>query len=107
MPWRLQRFQEAQCLHFITSVVNTATPCWPSHTPATCSWQMLERSRGWYGFYVCGFVVMPEHIHLLISEPERSKLSIALQMLKQNSARELHPVEGAPSWEPRYYDFNV
>ncbi|HZP00087.1 MAG TPA: transposase [Terriglobia bacterium] len=69
--------------------------------------QMLERSRGWYGFYVCGFVVMPEHIHLLISEPERSKLSIALQMLKQNSARELHPVEGAPSWEPRYYDFNV
>jgi putative transposase len=50
---------------------------------------------------------MPEHVHLLIGEPERGKLSSALQMLKQNVAREMHPPEGTPFWEPRYYDFNV
>ena len=50
---------------------------------------------------------MPEHVHLLISEPERSKLSTVLQMLKQNVARQLRLPEGNPFWEPRYYDFNV
>jgi putative transposase len=44
---------------------------------------------------------------LLISEPEQSRLSTALQMLKQNVARELRLPEGSPFWLPRYYDFNV
>ncbi len=40
-------------------------------------------------------------------EPERTKLSVALQMLKQNVARRLREPEGGPLWQPRYYDFNV
>jgi putative transposase len=50
---------------------------------------------------------MPEHVHLLISEPERSRLSTVVQMLKQNVARELRLPEESPFWTPRYYDFNV
>jgi putative transposase len=63
--------------------------------------------RGWYEFYVPGYVVMPEHVHLLISKPRKAKLSTALQMLKQNVARELRLPEGNPFWLERYYDFNV
>ena len=48
---------------------------------------------------------MPEHVHLLVSEPERGKLFVAIQMLKQNVAHKLAP--GERFWEPRYYDFNV
>ena len=50
---------------------------------------------------------MPEHVHLLITEPERAKLSVALQMLKQNVARLLREIEGGSFWQARYYDFNV
>lgn len=50
---------------------------------------------------------MPEHVHLWMSEPKRTKLCVAIQMLKQNVAHKLRPVEGIPSWEPRYYDFSV
>ena len=50
---------------------------------------------------------MPEHVHVLITEPERAKLSLALQMLKQNVARQLREPEGGSFWQPRYYDFNV
>jgi putative transposase len=67
----------------------------------------FDDKRKWYGFYVAGYVVMPEHVHLLLTEPERSKLSVALQMLKQNVARQLRDSEGGPFWLPRYYDFNV
>jgi REP element-mobilizing transposase RayT len=31
---------------------------------------------------VIGFVVMPEHVHLLLSEPEGGSLAALLQMLK-------------------------
>ena len=41
--------------------------------------------------YVKGYVVMPEHVHLLVSEPERSRLRVALQMLKQIVAQKLKP----------------
>jgi len=51
---------------------------------------------------------MPEHVHLLISEPERAKLSLALQMLKQTVSRKLRSkISRAPFWQARYYDFNV
>jgi len=44
---------------------------------------------------------------MLVTEPERAKLSVALQMLKQNVARVLREVEGGAFWQARYYDFNV
>jgi putative transposase len=68
----------------------------------------LERARRWYGFYVVGYVVMLEHVHLLVSEPERSSLAVALQMMKQIVSRKVsHTSAGNPFWQPRYYDFNV
>jgi putative transposase len=68
---------------------------------------MFERTRRWYGFCVAGYVVMPEHVHLPVAEAERAKFSIALQMLKQNVARQRREPEGGRSGKARYYDFNV
>ena len=107
MPWSLQRLQQAQCLHFITFSCQHRDPLLGAPQSRDFFLKTFERVRQWYGFFVCGYVVMPEHVHLLISEPSRSKLCTVLQMLKQNTAHELRPVEGAPLWEPRYYDFNV
>ena len=68
--------------------------------------QTLERVRKWYGLYVTGYVVMPEHVHLLISEPERASLAVAIQMLKQIVSYQLHKLAaGGPFWQARYYDF--
>jgi len=51
-------------------------------------------------------VVMPEHVHLLVSEPERATLATALQALKQAVSRRLTG-GGEAFWQERYYDFNV
>ena len=32
----------------------------------------LEQVRRQYGFFVTGYLVMPEHVHLLVSEPEQA-----------------------------------
>ena len=107
MPWGLKRFQEARCLHFLTFSCCGRAPFLGTSHARDIFEQTLEQTRHWYGFYVAGYVVMPEHVHLLVSEPERAKLSVALQMLKQNVARRLREPEGGPFWQPRYYDFNV
>ncbi len=67
----------------------------------------LERVRRWYGCYVSGYVVMPEHVHLLISEPERGGLPVVVQMLKQITSRQLRRPELPRFWQVRYYDFPV
>jgi REP element-mobilizing transposase RayT len=88
--------------------------------------QILEAGQR-YLFVVVGYVVMPDHIHLLSSEPEQGKPSTVVQVLKQGFARQvLHkrrcPDEqavgglssvlfakgGQPHvWQRRFYDFNV
>ncbi len=58
--------------------------------------------------FITGYVVMPEYVHLLVGEPERTRLSTAIQMLKQNVARQLGvPDSHLRFWQRRYYDFNV
>jgi len=108
MPQGLKRFQEAHCLHFITFSCYDRAPLLASPETRRTFEQTLEQVRQWYGLYVTGYVVMPEHVHLLVSEPERGKLSTALQMLKQITAHKL--MSHAPAgifWQARYYDFNV
>jgi putative transposase len=50
---------------------------------------------------------MPEHVHLLLSEPERKKLSLVIQMLKQITSRKLRVPDQPRFWQARYYDFPV
>ena len=64
----------------------------------------LEAMRRKYGFTIDSYVVMPEHVHLLVSEPRNATLSVALQALKISVSRRSVP---RPFWQPRFYDFNV
>ena len=107
MPTGLQRYQQARDLHFLTFSCYRRQPLLASASARRTFEQRLERVRRWYGLLVTGYVVMPEPVHLLVSEPERSTLAVALQMLKQVTARKLAPGGGTPFWQARYYDFNV
>ena len=50
---------------------------------------------------------MPEHVHLLMSEPGKGVLWTAIQSLKQGVTRRLALGASEPFWQSRYYDFNV
>jgi REP element-mobilizing transposase RayT len=39
---------------------------------------------------VVGYVVMPEHFHLWLSEPERGDPSVVMKVLKQRFTRRVH-----------------
>ncbi len=93
MPRGLKRYQETRDLHFITFSCYCRAQLLGTPQARRVFEQTLERVRRWYGLFVTGYVVMPEHVHLLIGEPERSTLAVAIQMLKQMVAQKLTPTD--------------
>jgi putative transposase len=107
MPWSLKRFQETGQLHLLTFSCYKRRPnFWTVESRATFELS-LERVREHYKLCVFGYVVMPEHIHLLVSEPDGGRLAQAMQSLKQGVARRLALRAPDSFWQARYYDFNV
>jgi putative transposase len=105
MPWSLTRYQHTGDLHFVTFSCYRRQPLLGPDARSLFE-TAVERTRLGYQFFVTGYVVMPEHVHLLVSEPRRSTLASAIQALKQSVARRLvGPDEHF--WQKRYYDFNV
>ena len=108
MPKELTRYQHTRKLHHIAFSCYHHQALLSSAEACDLVVETLERVRRWYGFYLNAYVVMPDHVHLLMSEPERGELSVVIQMLKQIVSRKLHHCEKAdPFWQRRYYDFNV
>ena len=123
MPSGLHRSYGAHHLHFITCSCYRRLPFLKSPHSINCFLDILEQVRVRYRFVVVGYVVMPEHIHLLITEPELGTPSTVMQVLKQRTARALLPrrkrrnprqqhlfgeeLQPRAFWQARFYDFNV
>jgi putative transposase len=112
MPDGLKRFHHSGQSHFITFTCYHRLPYLAGEKACKTFVAALERARLRYTFRVYGFVVMPEHIHLLISEPERGAVANAIQSLKLSSsmrtAAERERVgQRSPLWQKRYYDRNI
>ncbi len=122
MPAGLRRFYGAGHLHFLTASCYRREPHLGSAWRRDLFVNVLERMRVRYQFVVVAYVVMPEHFHLLVSEPEKSNLSVVMQALKLGVARRIlgarkrrergqallwnEPPE-EHIWQTRFYDYNV
>jgi len=107
MPWGLKRSQQTDNFHFITFSCYKRRPNLGSPESRSTFETALERVRQQYELCAYGYVVMPEHVHLLVSEPERGTLAQAMPSLKQGVARRLALRAADSFWLERYYDFNV
>ena len=66
---QLKRYHAAGQLHFITCSCYRRMPLLGTARARDCFLTILSEVRARYDFALLGYVVMPEHIHLLISEP--------------------------------------
>ena len=125
MPRRLYRSYGSGYLHFITSICYRRRPFLNTPRRRILFVKILEDVRQRYNFVVVGYVVMPEHFHLLISEPERSNPSTVIQALKLGVVRRVlaaqkrdarmngtqdplcQDLPGSRMWQARFYDYNV
>jgi REP element-mobilizing transposase RayT len=112
-------------LHFVTFSCYRRRPLLGTVRARDRFVKILDEVRRRHAFRLVGYAVMPEHVHLLMSEPAKKNLSKILQVLKQKVARALlrkqkastsaqlslpfdgGETEGAHFWQRRFYDFNV
>jgi putative transposase len=104
MTQGLVRYHNTGGFHFLTWSCYHRRPYLTWRKQKEVFEHSLETMRLRYGFVVCGYVLMPEHIHIMTNEPSNAGLSKAIQAIKlsvsvQSSER--------PFWQARYYDFNV
>ena len=104
MPKGLVRYQSEGDDHWITFSCYHRLPYLGSPESRDLFEDSLEQTRKKYEFEVLGYVVMPEHVHMLLSEPSNAPLKTAIQALKLSVSRRS---KQRPFWLPRYYDFNI
>ncbi|HWA96501.1 MAG TPA: transposase [Terracidiphilus sp.] len=104
MPRGLVRYQQTGNFHFLTFSCYQRKPYLHTAQAKDIFETSLEQTRIHYLFVIVGYVLMPEHVHLLVSEPRNGELMRAIQALKISVARRLTE---RPFWQRRYYDFNV
>jgi putative transposase len=124
MPKNLKRFTGCGDLHFITFCCYQRRPLLATVRARNLAVKVLEEVRARYGFALLGYVIMPEHVHLLISESGRVSPAKIIQVFKQRLSRRMRRKKrtgkgqltlGFPEaagalrrfWQRRYYDFNV
>lgn len=123
MPTGLKRYYGRGDLHFLTFGCYQRRDLLATRLARDLFLCELKRVRQEYEFRLFGYVVMPNHVHLLIDEPVKRTVSTVLQMLKQRVARKMRRVKQDESeneqafplevpalrsfWQARFYDFNV
>jgi putative transposase len=107
MPPRLKRYHEFGDHHFITFSCDQREPLLSDPSVRNIVEEELERVRKRFDWKIAGYVIMPEHIHLLTNEPSLCPLSLTMQRLKQQISIRHQSHGFTRLWLPRYYDFNV
>jgi putative transposase len=124
MPARLRRAYGTGYVHFITFSCYQRRPLLGTPPCRDLFLRILKETRNRFAIVVVGYVVMPEHVHLLISEPENFNHSVVVQVLKQRFAHELLErlrqrgdfpegslwrtvLKQGHVWQRRFYDFVV
>src|SRR5579885_2820292 len=125
MPAGLKRVFGLGDLHFLTFSCYRRLPLLKSARARDIFVRELAGVRAEMRFRLIGYVMMPEHVHLLISEPPGKTPSTVLHRLKLRVAKRLRRKRRRPAaeqmellflksvqaprsfWQARFYDFNV
>ncbi|HXR38626.1 MAG TPA: transposase [Terracidiphilus sp.] len=106
MPDGLKRLHHSGQSHFLTFSCYHRLPLLAEMQMEEEFLRAPEQTRRRFRMHVWGYVVMPEHVHLLLSETDQGVLSKAMQMLKTRVSRQARKkgrrVAGElPFWQAR------
>ena len=106
MPTGLKRFQQTKQFHFVTF------SCYKRQSFLRCGESkdtvehILEQTRRQQGLCIADYVLMPEHVHLLMNEPPNTLVAMFLKAFKQEVSRKVKG-ERKQFWQTRYFDRNI
>lgn len=89
MPKNLKRITGRGDLHFITFCCYQRRPLLGTVRARNAAIKILAEVRARYGFAIVGYVIMPEHMHLLVSESGSARPAKVIQVFKQRLSRRM------------------
>jgi putative transposase len=107
MPKKLRRITGFGDLHYITCSCYQQRVYLGSAERRNIALRHLGAVREECGFALIGYVFMPEHIHLMISETGSELPEGVMQLFKERVADEILGRKAGQFWQHRYYDYNV
>jgi putative transposase len=112
MPDGLKRLHHSGQSHFLTFSCYHRLPLLAQLRIEEAFLLALEQVRRRFALRVYGYVVMPEHVHLRVSEPAENMLAKAVQLLKMKVSLEAgkqgqRAAGDLAFWQARYFDHNV
>src|SRR5690349_4372615 len=96
MPKNLKRVIGRGDLHFITFCCYQRRPLLASARSRSLAVQILKEVRARCRFALVGYVIMPEHLHLLLRESASLPPSKIIQIFKQRLSRRMRARKRAP-----------
>jgi putative transposase len=106
MPSGLKRYQQQGCEHAINFSCFHRRQYLADQQACIAFEEVLEALRGRHQFSIFGYVLMPNHVHLLLSEPNVYTLATTISVLKAETSKRLKG-NRVHFWQTRYFDFNV
>ena len=85
---KLFKSHEPNTIHYVTGVTFRRVPVFRSEVACAFFIETLAETRECYLFKLIGYVVMPDHVHLLLN-PASSNISALMRRLKGRSARKI------------------
>ena len=102
---RLRRIEHRDRIFFLTTNLAPTTPAF-SRQESDALLRVLDVVRRECGFLLFGFVVMPDHVHLLLC-PRENSLPHLMHQWKFKTGYNIQRMRKrkGPLWQERYFDF--
>jgi REP element-mobilizing transposase RayT len=96
----LRRFHQSRQSHFLTFSCYQRQSRFNAPRACDLFLDCLEAMRQRFAMRIYGYVIMPEHVHLLVSEPDHQTLAGAMHFLKLSFAKRLKSILPTVQQEP-------
>jgi len=110
---RLRHYDNLGTARFVTFSCYRRMPALGDPIACEIVIQQIDSARRKHGFKLWGYVLMPEHVHLVIYPPDDMKLGLVIGEIKSKSARAFFAATRSSNtnekrvfWQRRCYDHN-
>lgn len=105
----LKRYAEANAAYFVTSVTCERRPLFKDRLAAELLLNIFLYHKFACHYRIYGFVIMPDHFHIVMQPYGEMDLSAVIRRIKGNFTRfyNLHTGISGPVWQKGFYDRGI
>ncbi|MBN1898488.1 MAG: transposase [Spirochaetes bacterium] len=103
----IKRYIEDGQVYFLTSVTKDRNPIFQDGKYANLLLAIIEYLKYYLDYRIYGYVIMPDHFHILIYAFGKYSISKIMNLIKGNFARKYNQIinnVGRTVWQRSYYD---